>query len=104
MTLQEYMLKAAVPKYMDGCEYLELAIQYKIDEPRKTMGSIYMDIGKKYGLSWYAIEASIRRAILKSYDGMDDSIKSVFGCDDNKIPSNAVYIESVAYSLRKGII
>lgn len=103
MTLQEFMVKAAVPKYRIGCEYLESAIQQKIDNPRKSMEQIYADVGEKYGVTPYAVNASIKRTIRMSFGKMDDDVKAaVFR--DVKVPTNNIYIESVAYSLRKGII
>lgn len=104
MTLRDFMgSKSAVPKYKIGCEYLEAAIQYKIDNPRKSMEAIYIDIAKKYGVTHFAVNASIKRIIKMSFENMDADVKAkVF--QDVKVPTNLIYVESVAYALRKGII
>ena len=103
MTLQEFMTKAAIPKYRIGCEYLEAAIQHKIDNPRKSMEQIYADVGEKFGVTPYAVSTSIKRTIRMSFGKMDADVKAkVFR--DVKVPTNMIYVESVAYSLRKGII
>ena len=72
------LTEVCVPPHLDGCRYLQSALERTLSDPRLLRGvtkSLYRDIAKEHGTTPECVERSIRSAIDRAWSLMSDAVR-----------------------------
>ena len=108
----DYLLDISAPANLKGFKYIKEAISISIKDTNnylKINRGIYSYISKKYDTSNSAVESAMRRLINKTienlpYDRKQDVFKdTIYNKDEEKIPSNSLFIKIIAERINNKI-
>ena len=104
MKLDDFLFICRISRRYKGYRYIKYAIklinEMEEDEILITK-DIYPSIAKKFYTSTTVVESDIRTVVRHLFNEQKDILKPIFGYIPNKCPSNAQFLDALAFAYRE---
>lgn len=104
MKLDDFLFICRISRRYKGYRYIKYAIEL-INEMKEgeilITKDIYPSIAKKFHTSTTVVESDIRTVVRHLFNEQKDILKPIFGYIPNKCPSNAQFLDALAFAYRE---
>lgn len=105
MKIDDFLFICRISLRYKGYRYIKYAIELinevEDDEIYLITKDIYPTIAKKFHTSTTVVESNIRTVVRHFFNEQKDIIKPIFGYIPNKCPSNAQFLDALAFAYRE---
>lgn len=105
MKIDDFLFICRISRRYKGCRYIKYAIELinevEDDEIYLITKDIYPSIAKKFHTSTMVVESNIRTVVRHLFNEQKDILKPIFGYIPNKCPSNAQFLDALAFAYRE---
>ena len=104
MKLDDFLFYCRISRTYKGYRYIKYAIELinEMEEDEILITKdIYPSIAKKFYTSTTVVESDIRTVVRHLFNEQKDILKPIFGYILNKCPSNAQFLDALAFAYRE---
>ena len=105
MKIDDFLFYCRIGRRYKGYRYIKYAIdlinEMEEDEIYLITKDIYPSIAKKFYTSTTVVESDIRTVVRHLFNEQKDILKPIFGYIPNKCPSNAQFLDALAFTYRE---
>lgn len=105
MKIDDFLFVCRISRRYKGYRYIKYAIELinemEEDEIFLITKDIYPPIAKKFYTSTTVVESNIRTVVRHLFHEQKDILKLIFGYIPNKCPSNAQFLDALAFTYRE---
>lgn len=105
MKIDDFLFYCRISRTYKGYQYIKYAIELinemEEDEIYLITKDIYPPIAKKFNSSTTVVEKNIRTVTNNLFNEQKDILKPIFGYIPNKCPSNAQFLDALAFTYRE---
>lgn len=107
MKIDDFLFICRISRRYKGYRYIKYAIELinevEDDEIYLITKDIYPSIAKKFHTSTMVVESNIRPVVRHLFNEQKDILKPIFGYIPNKCPSNAQFLDALAFAYKDKI-